>query len=103
MSTTGSKWVITNCDELRVLRGYRGRLRTTIWLGVAMGIISNPMLLHLQKSSYIYIVLKYRDSNPPVLARNLLFLGIIFVLPFSLQNLPFFVFFERVKFVILII
>ena len=58
------------------------------------------------------IFLNYRrDSNPPVLARNLPFsgivsvlpfslqnlpfLGIISVLPFSLQNLPFFVFFEK--------
>ena len=36
-----------------------------------------------------------RDSNPPVLAGNLLFLEIISILPFSLQNLPFFVFFEK--------
>ena len=36
-----------------------------------------------------------RDSNPPVLAGNLPFLGIVSVLQFSLQNLPFFVFFEK--------
>ena len=45
-----------------------------------------------------------RDSNPPVSAGNLPFLGIISALPFSLQNLPFFCFFrKRVKFVILIL
>ena len=33
-----------------------------------------------------------RDSNPPVLARNLPFLGIVSALPFLLQNLPFFLF-----------
>ena len=44
-----------------------------------------------------------RDSNPPVLAGNLPLLGIISVLPFSLQNLPFYRFLqEKVKFVILI-
>ena len=37
----------------------------------------------------------FRDSNPPVLAGNLPFLGIISALPFSLQNLPFFAFFEN--------
>ena len=38
-----------------------------------------------------------RYSNPPVLAGNLPFSGIIFILPFSLQNLPFFVFLEKSK------
>ena len=37
----------------------------------------------------------FRDSNPPVLAGNLPFLGIISVLPFSLQNLLFFVFSKK--------
>ena len=36
-------------------------------------------------------------SNPPVLAGNLPFSGIISILPFSLQNLPFFVFLEKSK------
>ena len=31
----------------------------------------------------------HRDSSPPVLAGNLPFLGIISILPFSLQNVPF--------------
>ena len=35
------------------------------------------------------------NSNPPVLARNLLFVGFISVLPFLLQNLPVFVFLEK--------
>ena len=44
-----------------------------------------------------------RESNPSVLAGSLPFLGIIFVLPFSLQNLPFFVFIKKSKFALYLI
>ena len=49
----------------------------------------------------IYTRHSIRDSNPPVLARNLPFLGIIFVLPFLLLNFPLFCFpRKKVKFVV---
>ena len=53
--------------------------------------VSIPCRLRLKKM----FSLVYRDSNPPVLAGNLPFLGIVSTLLFSFQNLPFFVLFEK--------